>query len=244
MSLADTFIERHSVLNSFVIKWAPILWMPILIAALEVVLTFSIGSLLWRIIIGGGLVLIFAAYHYASVFPSFERFQRFEAAKRELLDDHIGAMLERPEVDYEMRVNVMIAPKSLFGNRKRLKPEWVSPNMRQDSDRDLTFARGQGVCGEAFQEGEMTFSDLTTADLTTFDLNEDQMKASEELQFVLSFPIRTIDLETGRLTNEIIGVVNFDSRTKGSERLITDPEKRENLEEKAKDLSEFCSKLF
>jgi len=139
---------------------------------------------------------------------------------------------------------VMIAPKTLWGSRKRLETEWVSRTMRHDEDRSLSFAPGEGVCGQAFQEGKPKFANLTEADLTTFDLNDDQWEASEKLQFVLSFPIRSIDPETGRLTDEVIGVVNFDSRTKGAERLITESGARNVLKEKARRFSEFCSKLF
>lgn len=240
----------------FLVKYAPVL-----IIGLQVALSFSGLSLGWQIAIGAVVVVLYTANHWFTVSRPFERFQRFEASKRDLLDEMARPMLEQYEdAGYELRINVMRAHRRLVVQEepvqaggaqcklqfftKRLTTEWMSPNMRQHGDRDLVFTTRQGVCGEAFESGELTFADLTDAEPESYNLNRAQIKATAQLRFVMSVPIRSIDPETERLSDAIIGVVNIDSRTNGAEQLIISEADRGELEVKAKKFAQLCARFF
>lgn len=246
-----------SRVRGFLIKYASIL-----ILALQASLTFSeVLSVYWRVSIGIFAVLIFGVNHWLSISRPYQRFQRFETTKYDLLDELSRPMREQySEAGLDLRINIMRTGRRLIaqeepsrkGSRETrlqfftrcLYVEWVSPNMQQQGDRDLVFTTRQGVCGEAFQSGEIAFADLTEADLESYNLNQEQIESTRQLRFVLSAPIRALDPETKRLTNEVIGVVNIDSRTNGAEQLINDAERRSRLVEKIRRLAEYGSKLL
>jgi hypothetical protein len=243
--------------RGFLVKYASIL-----ILALQVSLTFSeVLSVYWRVGIGILAVLIFGANHWLSVSRPYQRFQRFETMKYDLLDELSRPMQQQyAEAGLDLRINMMRIERRLIvqeepsreGSKETrlqfftrcLRVEWVSPNMQQHGDRSLVFTTRQGVCGEAFQSGEVAFADLTEADLESYNLNREQIESTRRLRFVLSAPIRALDPETMRLTSEVIGVVNIDSRTNGAEQLIDEGERRSRLIEKIRRLAEHGAKLL
>ena len=96
----------------------------------------------------------------------------------------------------------------------------------------------------AYREKETVVADLAGPEPKDFNLNSRQREKSSELKFVLSFPIRRLDPKTLRFEADVIGVVNIDSRSHGSEQLIRDREAFDELSRKARSISELCSQLF
>lgn len=102
----------------------------------------------------------------------------------------------------------------------------------------------QGVCGQAYHAKQPVAVDLTVEDLSTFNLNQTQLNSTRDVQFILSFPIRRLNLSTFETTADIIGFVNADSKTLGAEELIQNNDDLEELLKRIQAFSEYCSYLF
>jgi len=218
----------------------------------------------WEIQLTLGILLVvgFLANHVSTLLWPYKRFERFEAMKYKLLDRETEQFLENysDERNTVLRVNVMLAERKFFSRvepvsssdgwgkpclfKKHLEPFWMSPSMRNHRDADIKLSVDQGVAGRAFRRKEMYGADLTEDDPEDYNLNSDQLRKSEDLRFILSLPIRKLDPSTHRTTHEVLGVINVDSRTEGSERLINDEKELQLLVSKIENIGDLCSLIF
>ena len=111
-------------------------------------------------------------------------------------------------------------------------------------DRNLRFTTNQGVCGEAYRERGIKSANLTVKNPATYNLCKEQIEKTKDLKLVISCPIRKIDEDTLELTHKVIGVVNFDSKSVGSEKLESQKLNRDEIIKKIYSYSELCSRLF
>ncbi len=86
-------------------------------------------------------------------------------------------------------------------------------------DADLGLGVSQGVQGRAVAQGEFTVADLEVEDGPTFGLTADQLQKTEDLTLVLSMPVKKTERlpdGTPSVADEVLGVVNVDSRMPGA----------------------------
>lgn len=116
--------------------------------------------------------------------------------------------------------------------------------MELHGDRDLKLTINQGVCGEAARTQRIHFADLTVVHPSSYNLSKSQLEKTKDLIFVMSCPILELDFDTLRSTKRVIGAVNFDSKSVGSERILKDSVLLKQTYDKIKRLSDLCSLLF
>lgn len=207
------------------------------------------------------LVVLFTGSQLGTLIRPFLKLARLEEAKLNILDAHAKALCDKYRAQgIELRANVMLPkrkwvcllePLEKDDSRSKVRfcqvclfPYWVSPNMNHASDRDLVFTINQGGCGRAYREAQPFGVDASITNGGTYNMNQDQIGKTAGVQFVVSFPIRQLDLDSRRLTGKIIGVLNVDSRTHGSARLINDSASFQELTEQVENFSELCSWLL
>ena len=127
---------------------------------------------------------------------------------------------------------------------QHLRILWRSETMRHSSDVNLSLSVDQRIAGEAFRKEEPVFVDMTEIKGENYGLSEKQIEKTDSLSFVYSFPIRKRDVDTGRITGDILGVVNIDSIQDGSETLISDDDKLNEISERTRAFSEIRSQLL
>lgn len=217
---------------------------------------FAIQALL-----GGILFAVFMANQYVSVWRPFRRFMRFNQTRARILRSMAEGVIQAYRAEgIELRLNVMLLDRPWFarlepasGNFKKrrlsFRPErlriwWNSSNMNQAGDRGMSMTVMQGVCGLAYREGEAVIAGLTAESIPQFNLNADQANSTKDVKFILSCPIRKMDLDSLESTAEIIGVINIDSRDASAQGLADDDEVCKDLRDRAHAFAELCSLLF
>jgi len=196
-----------------------------------------------------------------SVYLPFRRFDAFERTKLSFLDREFDGLFEKyRETGFDLRANVMLVkrtflirkePKPKNSNRKKLSFLakrfyffWVSSNMHYHEDRNLSLTVNQGICGEAYRAGGIKTADLTVEAPATYNLCQEQLEQTKEVKFVLSCPICEMDFRDFRLKDKTIGVVNFDSRSEGSEVLINNHDYLGDLTSRIQAFSNLCSQII
>ncbi|MGF1472950.1 MAG: hypothetical protein ACFB50_14575 [Rubrobacteraceae bacterium] len=130
--------------------------------------------------------------------------------------DEVFEELQR--FDPTARINVMELDPRLPGQEPVFTTVYAL-GMDDAPDADLGLRLSQGVCGQAVSQGEFTVADLEIEDGPTFGLSAEQLQKTRELTLVLSLPIKkTESLPDGTpsITDEVLGVVNVDSRMPGA----------------------------
>jgi len=120
--------------------------------------------------------------------------------------------------DPTARLNVMEIDPRLPGQEPVFETVY-GLGMDGAPDAGLGLRVSQGVCGQAVAQGEFTVADLTVEDGPTFGLTADQLAKTEDLTLVLSMPIKKTERlpdGTPSVTDEVLGVVNVDSRMPGA----------------------------
>jgi hypothetical protein len=120
---------------------------------------------------------------------------------------------------------------------------WIQRNRHARGDECLDLLVNQGACGLAFRSRKTVAADLVGEDAEIYNLCAEQIAVTRDLKFVLSQPIFKLK-RNAVISKRVIGVVNFDSRTEGSERLIRDDKAREIMVRRAEAFSDLCSRLF
>lgn len=211
---------------------------------------------------GGILISLFLLHHYVQVIRPIQKYERLENTKRSLLDAQSQIIIDTYKRDYgvELRLNLMTVERVWMSTlephddrsklfpwtflTKHLKIFWRSQTMRHSSDANMILAVEQGVAGDAFSKECPIFVDMTQSTGEDYNLNRDQIRKSQDLRFVFSFPVRKLDLGENRITAEVIGVVNIDSIQRNSEKLIQGSEERDRLTKHATAFSEICSQIL
>ncbi|TAL33902.1 MAG: hypothetical protein EPN93_12770 [Spirochaetes bacterium] len=199
------------------------------------------------------LIGLYVLYQKWALQGEVRLFSKFIATRPQIIESRIRDLAQvYSKHSIDLRVNVMIAKRRIL-IWKRLC-NWHRPfimttqfdtvfhyNMNRDMDKNLQLTINQGVAGLAYREGQIVV-DLEKVDRNEFSLTKEQLKATEDIKFIMSTPIFEIDLHTMRLTNKIIGVVNIDSKNNTFDEL----EKRKLLEklfENSNNISEFVALL-
>jgi len=222
----------------------------------------SLEDLAIQLIVGVVLVSLFVWNQILAVQRSFRRFLRFEKTKLRFLDQDAERMIsEYKKHDIELRINVMLLERAIVTRQeptrknpqgrktrfftKRFESAWTSENMKYDGDRDLRLTVNQGVCGEAARTKEVKAADLTVENPASYNLSGSQLEKTKDLRFVISCPIFEVDFDTFRPTKRVIGVVNLDSKSIGSEKILGSGSLMlKETVARIKVLSDLCAQLF
>ena len=207
----------------------------------------------WQVRVWVGLAAVFGLNQWITTTRPYRRFKRFEETKERTLRLYIEPLMSeyKDAEDIHLRVNVMLPSLALWWGWKSwpcigagLRVAFASRSMQHHSDADLQLRQGCGLAGKAYIEQEARYVDLTKSDAKRFSLTDEEVKRTEELKFVVSFPIRALDSATNELTARVVGVLNIDSRSEGAERLVQRETSRNALIRRAQKLSELCSHLY
>ena len=114
----------------------------------------------------------------------------------------------------------------------------------QGVNRRLRITTNQGACGKAFSEGKFNGADLTSGNVSRFNFNEEQIRMTSDLKFVLSVPLISGEETVDYVNHGVKGVLNVESSTQGSEILVKDPTKSVIFFKDIYELSKICSKLL
>jgi hypothetical protein len=200
------------------------------------------------------LIVLYVIYQVWALKGEVWQFSKFTATRPQIIESRIKDFTKvYLKHNIDLRVNVMTASFKIIIWRRLWHWQWpflmikqldtvFNYNMNRDMDKDLKLTINQGVAGLAFREGPIVV-DFDKVDRNEFNLNKEQLKATEDVRFIISTPIFEIDLHTRRLTNKIIGVVNVDSKNNTFGEL----EKRKLLEkliENCSNISEFVALLY
>ncbi len=130
-------------------------------------------------------------------------------------DDALDNLLRH---DSTVRLNVMEIDRGLLPGRGKFKI--VHPlRMEGEPDEGLELRLDQGVCGQAVSQRGFCIAELGAQHGPTFNLDAEQREKTRHLKLILSMPIRRAKKGRGgsvTLTDEIIGVVNIDSKRRGA----------------------------
>ncbi len=163
-----------------------------------------------------------------------------------------GALEGLREFDETARLNVMEIdwrlPRKKWG---RFKPVYQI-NMEGARDLYLGLRVDQGAAGEAAYRRTPYVANLEAPDAPSFRLDENQQEKTKELTLIFSWPVMQLKkMDDGEFypQDEVIGVLNIDSRKKGAlafyEETVFDEEEdtslREELEEVLDEMSLTCS---
>lgn len=172
---------------------------------------------LWLQVVVGLLIALLAGFleHYKSVRPRLAL-----EDKRTVIFDAVfaGVLAELRKHDPTARFLIMEIDRRVL-DRWSIFRNVFGRNMEGDSDKDLGLRVTQGVSGQAVARRGFCVADLEAAHGPTFNLDPGQLDKTKELTLVLSMPIkRTKKMPDGTytLTDDIIGVVNIDSKMKGA----------------------------
>ena len=176
--------------------------------------TFPDLALGWQVAIAL-LIALIAGYveHTKNVRPQLELKDRRTYLFGYACDD---ALAQLHRYDPTARLNIFEVDPRPFWRTGVFETIYTS-NMERAPDLDLRLRTDQGVSGQAFGQKEFTMADLEVENGPTFNLTPDQQMKTKDLTLVLSMPIKKakrLPDRTFALTDEVIGVVNIDSRKK------------------------------
>ena len=209
------------------------------------------GMPLWLRIGIGFVLAAVAAYveHQKNVRPHLAIEEKRTFLFGYACDDQFA---ELRRFDPTARMSVMEIDPRLPGQEPVFKTVYAL-GMDGASDADLGLHVSQGVSGQAVAEGEFTVADLEIENGPTFGLSADQLRKTEDLTLVLSMPVKKTERlpdGTPSVTDEVLGVVNVDSRMPGAhasyrtEAASPDRSFLERQEEVLDTISEQCSYIM
>jgi hypothetical protein len=207
---------------------------------------------IWALVGVGLLIAGVAAYieHYRNVQPQLKLEDKKTYLFRQTCDK---AFDELRQYDNTARLNIMEIDRGPWGLWGKFDIVF-SRGMERELDKDLKLKLSQGVCGQAVQQKELVVANVETKQGgPAFGLDSEQLRKTQHLTLIFSMPIRRAKMSpdgTLTLTDDIIGVVNLDSKMPGAEAYYNTTETvtdavvkslRVRQEEVLGEISEVCS---
>lgn len=147
-----------------------------------------------------------------------------------------GYIEELRREDDTARIMVLAVERGPTDNSTMLRNVY-SKHMEGDPDHHLDLNVTQGVCGEAVTDKSFVMGDLEAEHAATYRLTEDQKRKTKNLTLVMSMPIVGAKIgEDGEptTTDEVIGVINVDSKMSGAYQFYTEEREGGSLLERQK----------
>lgn len=127
------------------------------------------------------------------------------------------------EKDSTARIMVLAVERGLTDRSSMLRNVY-SKYMQGDSDHHLDLDITQGVCGEAVTGNTFVAGNLEAEHAATYRLTKEQLEKTKDLTLVMSMPIvgaKIGDDGEPTTTDEVIGVINIDSKMPGAHDFYT-----------------------
>lgn len=129
-----------------------------------------------------------------------------------------GYIEDLREIDDTARIMVLAVEPGPTDNSSMLRNVY-SKHMEGDPDHHLDLDITQGVCGEAVTRNSFVAGDLEREHAPTYRLTEEQLEKTRDVTLVMSMPIVGVKIgDDGEptTTDEVIGVINIDSKMGGA----------------------------
>ncbi|MDP9474651.1 MAG: hypothetical protein M3R38_02980 [Actinomycetota bacterium] len=203
----------------------------------------------WPVVASLVLVVAVAAYieHMRSA-PAL----RLQDKRKALLDYACkNPMVRLRTFDSTARLNIMLIDGLYFRSLSRFSIIYDLHVADKDPDKRMRMRIGQGVCGDAADKGLFSHGDISDKKGPAFGLDPEQLEKTKNVRLVMSMPImKAVNDETGepRLTEEVIGVVNIDSKRRDAlhfyrTRMVGGKSLLDRQEQALEEISRFCSYL-
>lgn len=198
--------------------------------------------------------------HLITVYSPYKKYERWAKNRWFFLERESKVLVDKYKTQgIDLRFNIMTPKISLLNwiepfkikGREFRKPRlfskvfaviWSSGNY--GVNKQLRITTNQGVCGRAFNSADLVYgTHFLDNHKPTFKFNKEQMELTGRLVIVASFRIMEEANTPESKSNKVIGVLNAESDTRGSEILITDPIKQKELYEELVAFSLVCNKL-
>lgn len=130
----------------------------------------------------------------------------------------VNALEELHEHDPTARLNIMEIDQRFVDSWSVFEIVY-GRGMAGDPDQGLRLKLNQGVCGQAVAQRAFCVANLEIPHGPTFNLDPDQLEKTKNLTLIMSMPIKRAEkMQDGTfiLTDDIIGVVNIDSKREGA----------------------------
>lgn len=158
------------------------------------------------------VVLTFVYNYYKDVKPLLSFAERrdyfFDLACTSPLEDL------RQNFDKTARLNVMEVSRKLPRRRSEFRPIYTL-SMEGDLDKEPGLKIHQGATGVAFRDKRFHVAALEDSEGPEYHLDERQLRLTKDLTLICSMPIRRVRKlsdDSRDITDEVIGVVNIDSK--------------------------------
>lgn len=212
-------------------------------------------------VVVGILIVLTIANHLITVYSPYKNYERWAKNRWFFLDKESKSIIEKyGAMGIDLRVNIMVPRRSFLNFLEPLtilKKEFRKPvffgeifdvvwsNENMGVDRQLKFTTNQGVCGKAFTSADKVYgANFLDESTGTFNLNKNQLELTKNLVFLASFRIIDETKSPDRGPNKVIGVLNIESETKGSQTLITDEGKQKPFYKDIIAFATLCNKLM
>ena len=147
-----------------------------------------------------------------------------------------GYIADLRAIDDTARIMVLAVERGPTDNSSMLRNVY-SKHMKGDPDHHLDLDITQGVCGEAVTGNTFVAGDLEAEHAATYRLTEEQLKKTKDVTLVMSMPIvgaKIGDDGEPTTTDEVIGVINIDSKMRGAYDFYTEDREGGNLLDRQK----------
>ena len=210
--------------------------------------------------IGALLAVATLINHATNVFSPFKKYEKLEKNKwilfDRLVDDFVKQYSDR---GVKLRLNVMVPGRKYSYRIEPVSPDaeklmwsltgkvfkvvWYSKNA--NVNRKLRLTVRQGICGKAYQEGDVFGKDFTRPDASTFNLSKSQQEMVSDLTLLISAPIFEPDgMYNDKPSDKVIGVLNVESLSPSSPSLLSRELDRERIYEQIASLATVCGKIL
>jgi hypothetical protein len=244
-----------------------LIWTTPIVASLLVVLKVKpIEDYLKRfndntpLFIGIALAALTLLNQYLNVFSPFKKYEKWAKNKWYILNQEADKLVKKyKQQGVEVRINIMVPTTKFFYSiepkkntnfhkkftfvGKVFKDIWSYGDYRVNKLLKLTT--NQGISGRAFKRAEgVLIIDFVTNHNINFNLNKEQEALTKDIIFIARCPITVIEDGSEEQTGKVVGVLNLESYTKGSERIVQNAASRQELTSELAFFSKICSKLM
>ena len=166
-----------------------------------------------KVLISIAFVVLTFVYNY---FKDVRPLLSFAERRDYFFDLACASSLEdlRQNFDRTARLNVMEVGRKLPRRRSEFRPIYTL-RMEGDVDKDLDLKIRQGSTGVAFRDKRFHVANLEDPNGPDYHLDERQLRMIKDLTLICSMPIRRVRKlsdDSRDITDEVIGVVNIDSK--------------------------------
>lgn len=198
--------------------------------------------------------------HYITVFSPFKKYEKLAKNRWFMLEREGKIVVDKYKAqNMDLRINVMSTKKTFITH---IEPFKNNPEKRKITffrkvfyvvwsygnytvNKELKITTNQGVSGKAYRSADLVRgAEFVSGADYNFNFSAKQSELTKDLKIVASFRIFEDGNTPEKKSDKVVGVLNFESETPGSEQLIIDLQKQKDFYDDIAALSNVCSKLL